>query len=757
MSFSAIKCKWILSIAGLMLPVAIFFAIQLNGDNINLHKWIPEGTEQEEGYQQFVDLFGEDDELIVSWPGCDLEDPRLEELYHRLSASPEGEKLFSSIVSGKTILDQMADKEFSFPRAQLKQRLQGVFFDDDSETTAIILQLSPEGKMRGQSCIAELNRQIELTEELTVEDARIGGNLYTNNQIDKATSQSLRYSFPAILLAIIFTYFCLRSVKLSVAALITAGSSGLFSISIISMSGSDFNGLLVITPILIMVLVLSATVHLSSYYRRALKDGDDDAVDSMIRFGFRPCILAVMTTAIGIIMLYTSHVQAARMFGVYTAVGLIASLACILLLFPALVRLLPFGKVSAGDRETVLASSTTERVATVATPATQSPRLALPIAIGIIVLSMASFPLLGEGLRKIKTELDPEQMFSEDSIVQRNSQWLSQKFSSVECAEVIATFDGGLDEANLVDQIRQLGALQAKLSRLPEIVTTFSIFNVCKMPKGARTASRHVQDNMTNEALIADFKQLETRRIAASTDDSVNWRIRLHFHSDQQDELPALMESIEATANEVASTLPAQPKILVTGIWPMIASGRQQMFSDLSRSFLLAFLIITPLIMLLVRGVLAGLIAMIPNVLPALTFFGTVGWLEIPVDIGMILTACVGLGIAVDDTLHFLQEYYRNLEEQSTDRFAATIRTVKHCIRPMTFTTLICSAGLLVFVFSEFLPAHNFAIAIVVLLVLALACDVLVLPALIISPLGRYFDRNTPMFTAAKHVDTESR
>ena len=75
----------------------------------------------------------------------------------------------------------------------------------------------------------------------------------------------------------------------------------------------------------------------------------------------------------------------------------------------------------------------------------------------------------------------------------------------------------------------------------------------------------------------------------------------------------------------------------------------------------------------------------------------------------------------------------------------------------MTFTTLICSAGLLVFVFSEFLPAHNFAIAIVVLLVLALACDVLVLPALIISPLGRYFDRNTPMFTAAKHVDTESR
>ena len=737
-----------------MLPVAIFFATRLNGDSINLHKWIPEGTEQQQNYQQFVDLFGEDDELIASWPGCNLEDPRLEELYHRLSASPESDRLFSSIVSGKRLLDQMADKEFSFSRAQLKKRLQGVFFDRDDGTTAIILQLSPEGKMHGQACIAELNRQIELTEDLTIEDARIGGNLFTNNQIDLATSQSLRYSFPAILLAIIFTFLCLRSFKLSTAALITAGSSGLFSISIISMSGSDFNGLLVITPVLIMVLVLSATVHLSNYYRRALLDDDKDPIESMIRFGCRPCTLAVLTTAIGIIMLYTSHIQAIRLFGVYTAVGLVASLACILLLFPAMVRLIPFGStnsVSASEK------ATKEPVTTAATPLARSPRLVLPFAMGIIVLSLASFPLLGEGLRKIKTELDPEQMFSEQSIVQRNSQWLTEKFSSAECAEVIATFDGGLEDANLVDQIRQLSALQTKLARMPEVVTTFSIVNVCKMPRGARTAARHVQDSLTSEALVADFKQLETRRIAAQTDDSVAWRIRLHFESDQQDELPALLANIEASANEAAAKLPAHPKILVTGIWPMIASGRYQMFSDLSRSFLLAFLIITPLVMLLVRGFLAGLIAMIPNVLPALAFFGTVGWLEIPVDIGMILTACVGLGIAVDDTLHFLQEYYRNRNEQSTDRFSATMHTVKHCVRPMTFTTLICSAGLLVFVFSEFLPAHNFAIAIVVLLVLALACDVLVLPALLISPLGRLFDHNTHLFTASAAGDTDSR
>ena len=79
------------------------------------------------------------------------------------------------------------------------------------------------------------------------------------------------------------------------------------------------------------------------------------------------------------------------------------------------------------------------------------------------------------------------------------------------------------------------------------------------------------------------------------------------------------------------------------------------------------------------------------------------------------------------------------------------LTTVKHCFRPMAYTTLICSAGLIVFVFSEFVPAQNFAVAICVLLLLALTADILVLPALLVSPLGRFFEPNNSSVAASKN------
>ena len=203
------------------------------------------------------------------------------------------------------------------------------------------------------------------------------------------------------------------------------------------------------------------------------------------------------------------------------------------------------------------------------------------------------------------------------------------------------------------------------------------------------------------------------------------------------------MHLIEQRISLAAAELPDQPDGFVTGTWPLFTSGRQHIFDDLASSFVLAFLIITPIIMILTGGVWAGLVAMIPNVFPALAFFGSLGLLGIEIDTGTILTACVGMGIAIDDTLHYLHEYSRIRKEENIGRTLGAISAVSSCIRPMAYTTIVCTLGLSTFVFSEFLPAQNFAIAICVLLSLALVCDILFLPALIIGPLGRFFESDS--------------
>jgi predicted RND superfamily exporter protein len=245
---------------------------------------------------------------------------------------------------------------------------------------------------------------------------------------------------------------------------------------------------------------------------------------------------------------------------------------------------------------------------------------------------------------------------------------------------------------------------------------------------------------LINESLRSDIGRLKEGRFFANDAEGTYWRIRLGVDAELASEIEPLMAEIEDRFSDVSAQLPSSPTGFVTGTWPLFTSGRQHIFDDLASSFVLAFLIITPIIMVLTGGVRAGLVAMIPNVFPALAFFGSLGLLGIEIDTGTILTACVGMGIAIDDTLHYLHEYARVRKEDSLSRTFGAVAAVSSCVRPMSYTTIVCTLGLSIFVFSEFLPAQNFAIAICVLLSLALVCDILFLPALIIGPLGRFFE-----------------
>lgn len=200
-----------------------------------------------------------------------------------------------------------------------------------------------------------------------------------------------------------------------------------------------------------------------------------------------------------------------------------------------------------------------------------------------------------------------------------------------------------------------------------------------------------------------------------------------------------LHQKIRQRADDAMSSSQSPADVTITGLWPLSVLGRKQLYSNLISSFVMAFVIIAPVIMLIRRSLWVGVIAMIPNLLPSVFLFGIIGWLNIEIGIGAILTAIVGLGIAVGDTLHFLEVYCRE-RKLSHNREGAVYETVLQCSRPMLNTTLICSAGLAVFAACQFGPGRQFSIAIVILLGLALMSDLLILPGLMLGPLGNFFE-----------------
>ena len=188
------------------------------------------------------------------------------------------------------------------------------------------------------------------------------------------------------------------------------------------------------------------------------------------------------------------------------------------------------------------------------------------------------------------------------------------------------------------------------------------------------------------------------------------------------------------TGNKGVST----PTLTYTGKNHLFHSAQTILLEDLFRNFLLAFVIITPVLIVVLRSLSLGLIAMVPNLFPIIILFGALGWLQFPVDLAIAMTACVALGIAVDDTTHFLMRF-RDHGGNLSNVSLPIQRTLPECGAAMLHTTAIGAAGELAFALSDMLVIRNFAWAITAMLVIALVADMILLPAVLSLFAGKPF------------------
>src|SRR5205085_6915179 len=151
---------------------------------------------------------------------------------------------------------------------------------------------------------------------------------------------------------------------------------------------------------------------------------------------------------------------------------------------------------------------------------------------------------------------------------------------------------------------------------------------------------------------------------------------------------------------------------------------------------------ITPLLMWIARSVSAGSVAMLPNVLPILMVFGGMGWLGIEVDVGSMMTASIALGVAVDDTIHYLN-WFREELDRVADRKKAILAAYKHCATPTLQAAVISGLGLSVFAISTFTPTQRFGVLMLVILWLGAIAELIYFPALLAGPLGMVFRPRT--------------
>ncbi len=206
----------------------------------------------------------------------------------------------------------------------------------------------------------------------------------------------------------------------------------------------------------------------------------------------------------------------------------------------------------------------------------------------------------------------------------------------------------------------------------------------------------------------------------------------------------ARQHGFNPTADQTAKQLGKPIDVTYTGVVPIVYKAQRTLLHSLINSIGWAFVMIAAVMMVLLRrrkywplNVRGGLISMIPNVLPVVLIFGAMGHMGVLVDIGTMMTASVAMGVAVDDTIHFLTWFRRGVRE-GKERHDAIRDAYSHVAVAMSQTTLIGGLGLSVFALSTFTPTQRFGTMMLTLLVAALYGDLILLPALLAGPLGKY-------------------
>ena len=183
-------------------------------------------------------------------------------------------------------------------------------------------------------------------------------------------------------------------------------------------------------------------------------------------------------------------------------------------------------------------------------------------------------------------------------------------------------------------------------------------------------------------------------------------------------------------------------EIIYTGTVPLVYKTQHTLLTSLTESVLMSFVMIALLMMFVFRSAVGGFITMLPNIFPIIVVFGMMSWIGVLCDVGTMMTASVALGIAVDDTVHFLTWFRHGMESGMTYK-EAIIQAYERSGSAITQTTLISGLGLSVFMFSTFTPTMRFGIMMLTLLFSATFGDLIFLPALLAWSKGRFFDNKS--------------
>lgn len=485
--------------------------------------------------------------------------------------------------------------------------------------------------------------------------------------------------------------------------------------------GYKLNNFTANMPIFVIAIGIADAMHLFWIYLMGRKKGlaNYEAIHYSLEKNFLPILLTSLTTAVGFASLGVSEIVPIKTLGIATATASLLAFALTIIFVPACLAIIN-PKITDKELQKEKEASSKFSVA--------YAEFIIKNDMKIIVGSIIIFGGISLGFMRLEVDSNSVHYFREDVPFRKTVNFIEEKLTGPMSYEIVidSKEKDGIKSSEFMKTVERFShEFEAKF---PDVRHTSSLVDVVKKFNEVMQGKKSIPED---KKLIAQYLLLYTLSLPQGME--INDRMDV---DERLLRLTASMNVVNTSldlemidwAQQWWKSTPYTAEL--NGQTVMFAHMQHDVTDTLIQSILLAIGTVSLMMLFIFKNIRMVPLFIIPNILPIVLVLGVMGWLGITIDIGVAISGAIIIGVAVDDTIHFLIKY-KEAREKGYDFKDSLTYIMQYAGSAIIFTTIILSASFIVFRFSQFMLNVNFGMVTAIALIIAVLVDLLLLPAIL--------------------------
>ena len=695
-------------------------------------------------YDEVKEIFGNDEFFVIAFKEVDIFTPKTLTLIRNITEELEDLEGAREVISLTNVDDMIGGPDYFEVRRFLedipeenseleelkKQAIKNPLYvknliSPDAKTAAIVVQTydRPDDENYRKRLVNKTNEILDHYRK-EVDKFYLAGWTTTNLSLSQYMKRDIAKFIPITYVLIGLTVLLVfRNLRLTLLAVANISACMASTMGLFALTGITVNNVTTIVPPLVMALSLADTVHIFSHMgKRALDEFPDkrEALASVLKKVVLPCFLTTVTTAIGFLSLAVSKIPPIKEFAYLASAGMVFEFIYSFFLLPPLILFFSPEKIyedhHARRRITNILASINNLV--------QGHHRKIAVGSVMLILGACWFA------SKIRVETNLLEYFKKTSSVRTSLAFVEQRLSGVGSLDIslkAKEMDAFKEPANL----EVIDNLQRYIKSLKGVDVTTSFVDFMKdMNESFHDEEPQYYEIPENIEMVSQYLLLydsdDIEDFVNDTYDHARIGVRIAEHSSAaQDKL------IRKIQQHIENMERSGLDIRITGRALQDVNTIDALVKGQVYSLSLAAGVICIIMFLVFRSVATGFLSLVPNLFPIILNFGIMGAAGIPLNTATALISTVALGIAVDDTIHFLSEYNKQ-RAQKVSIPKSLERVIFTKGRAIISSSLILCIGFGVLILSSFVPTINFGMLSSIIMITAVIGDIVVLPSIVL-------------------------